>query len=304
MRDDVTFVERLRRDLRDVRWPEPTEIRARARRRSLRTALAAAAAVLVVASGSAVAVAAHRAPSTPPSTGSAPSRVSPSLSSLPASPEPTGTAWTPAEVPLDVLLGPADLRTKSEPLTQAGLGEGVSIAEGLLYCHKFQGLAVDWELSRYSRSVTLLKERPAGADHPPSDLVLTQDVYRVAPDVGGRLFAGIDQVLAPCETWRASGPTQWRGKMIQAQVTHRWQVVDRNFAGTESVLLRHTISQAQNLKTGRSLGALPAPDSTAVVRVGDLVSVITLGRAGSESDLRRLTAVAAKRMCPAANPRC
>ncbi|MFE9688848.1 hypothetical protein [Micromonospora sp. NPDC005806] len=293
MRDeDLRFVELVRRDLRDVRWPEPTEIRARARRRSRRTAVAAAAVtVLAVVGGSAVAVAARPGP-----------RPAPPLAAATAEPSPS--EWLPAEVPPEVLLGPADVRTKSEPLTQTGLGEKVSVNEQLLYCHRLQRLTADWEPSRYSRSVTLLRQRPAGADHPPGDLLLTEDVYRVAPDVGGRLFAGIDKMLAPCANWRSSGPTQWQGKLIDAEVTHRWQVVDRNFAGAESVLVRHTVSQARNLTTGRSLGTVARPTSTAVVRVGDLVSVINVGRDGTEADLRRLATVAATRMCPAASPRC
>jgi hypothetical protein len=223
----------------------------------------------------------------------------------PLSPSPAPTTRAAAEVPLDVLLGPADVETKSDSLTQAGLGEGVVVDEMLLYCHRSQRLTANWEPSRYSRSVTLLRQRPAGTDRRPGDFVLSEDVYRVAPDVAGRLFAGIDKLLAPCVSWRSSGPIQWQGKLIDAAATHSWQVVDRNFAGTESVLLRHTVSQARNLATGRPLeGTPPRPVSTAVVRVGDLVSVINVGRDGTEADLRRLSGVAAKRMCPAANPRC
>ena len=47
MRDDPTFVEQIQRDLRDVRWLEPEEIRSRARRRSRRTAVLSAVTVLV-----------------------------------------------------------------------------------------------------------------------------------------------------------------------------------------------------------------------------------------------------------------
>ena len=42
MAEDLTFVDRLHRDLREVHWPEPAEIRARARRRSRRTAVLSA----------------------------------------------------------------------------------------------------------------------------------------------------------------------------------------------------------------------------------------------------------------------
>ncbi|MCW3815348.1 hypothetical protein ONA91_12875 [Micromonospora sp. DR5-3] len=303
--DDLAFVDRVQRELGDVRWPEPVEIRARAQRRSRRTAALAALAVLTVASASAVAVAAR------PDASGTPSTVAEPASALPASgePEPTFPRRSPiaspaAEIPLDVLLQAADVKAKTEaPLTQSGLGEGVQLDEMLRYCRKVQGQRAEWEPSRYSRSLTLLRNRP-GAEQPPSDVLLNQDVYRVAPDVADRIFAEMAEVLAPCREWRSSGPTRWQGKTIRAQVVHSWQEVDRNFAGDESVLLRHTVVEARNLDTGNLLPDVSKPDSTAIVRVGDLVSVIKIGRGGTESDLRRLAGVAADRMCAAANPRC
>ncbi|MFD2766947.1 hypothetical protein [Micromonospora eburnea] len=289
--DDLAFVELMQRELRDVRWPEPAEIRARARRRSRRTAVVAAMAVLAVTSASAVAVAARPGLPTAPA-------------SVAATAEPSPSERVLAEVPLDVLLGPADVRTQSEALTQAGLDEPVRVDAQLLLCHKRQGHTASWESSRYSRSVTLVRSRSAVADNASAEFVLSEDVYRVAPEVGRRFFAGIDKMLAPCENWRSRGPTQWQGEVVDAEVIHRWQVVDRNFAGTESVLLRHTVGQARNLKTGQAFGSPSPPASTAVVRAGDLVSVIKLGRDGTEPELRRLATVAAERMCPAANSRC
>ncbi|OKI42182.1 hypothetical protein [Micromonospora sp. CB01531] len=309
--DDLAFVELVQRELGDVRWPEPVEIRARARRRSRRTAVAALA-VLTVASAAAVVVAARPDPSEPPSIVAGSSPASGPWSAPPATgePEPTPPRRSPmaspaAEVPLDVLLQPTDVKAKTEaPVTEAGLGEGVQLDAMLLYCRKLQGQSADWEPSRYSRSLTLLRNRPGEAEQPPSDVLLNQDVYRVAPDVAQRIFAEMAEVLAPCRQWRSSGPILWQGKTISAQAVHSWEEVDRNFAGDESVLLRHTVTQARNLDTGKPLGEVPDSDSTAVVRVGDLISVIRVGGAGAESDLRRLAGVAADRMCVAANPRC
>ncbi|MEU0151471.1 hypothetical protein [Micromonospora fulviviridis] len=291
--DDVTFVELVHRELHTVRWPEPAELRSRARRRSRRTAVAAALAVLAVASGAALVEAGRAAPHAPLSAG------------VPASAQPMTTTWTAAEVPAEVLLEPTDLRTKTGvPLTDTGLGEAVRLDEMLLYCRKSQRLRAEWEPSRYSRSVTVVRERPGAEDQRPGQVLAMQDVYRVAPDVADRVFAGMDQLLAPCRSWRAAGPTQWQGKTIRAQVVHSWQEVDNGFAGDESVLLRHTVSQARNLDTGEPLGDVTRPESRAVVRVGDLVSVIQVGRDGTEADLRQLAVVAAGRMCPAAHPRC
>ncbi len=308
--DDLAFVEVMQRELRDVRWPEPVEIRARARRRSRRAALAAAMAVLTVASASAVAVTVAVRPrsSGAPSIIAGPSSASGLASVLPA-PEPTFPRRSPiaspaAEIPPEVLLQPTDVKTRAEvPLTQTGLGEGVQLDEMLRYCRTRQGQRAEWESSRYSRSVTLLRN-PGDAEQPPSDVLLNQDVYRVAPDVAHRIFADMAETLAPCREWRSSGPAQWQGKTIRAQVVHSWQEVDRDFAGDESVLLRHAVVEARDLDTGQSLDDVSKPDSTAVVRVGDLVSVIRVGRGGTESDLRHLAAVAAERMCAAANPRC
>ncbi|MFG1952728.1 hypothetical protein [Micromonospora sp. NPDC048830] len=307
MRDDLTLAEQLHRGLLAVRWPEPAEIRARARRRSRRTVIAAATAVLVVASA-AVAVsggmAGPRRPSVAATVGPSPS-VAATVGPSPSVAATVGPSpWVPAEVPLEVLLVPSDVHTRSKALSQAGLGEKISVDEQLIYCHRSQRLTADWEPSRYSRSVTLVRQGPAGAGPVPGDFVLSQDVYRVAPDVGVRLFAGLDTMLAACDNWRSRGPTQWQGKVIDAEAVHRWQVVDRNFAGGESVLLRHSVSQARNLKTGQRFGSPARLTSTAVVRAGDLVAVINVGRDGTERDLRRLATVAASRMCAAANPPC
>ncbi|MEU3453889.1 hypothetical protein ABZ671_09835 [Micromonospora sp. NPDC006766] len=311
--DDLEFVELLERELGNVRWPEPMEIRARARRRSRRTVVVAAMAVLTVASASAVAVAVAARPgsSGAPSIIAGPSSASGLASTLsatgasePALPRRSPLVSPAAEIPPDVLLRPADVKAKAEPpLTQAGLGEGVQLDEMLRYCRTRQGQQVEWEPSRPSRSMTLLRN-PGDAEQPPSDVLLSQDVYRVAPDVADRIFAELTKTLAPCREWRSDGPAQWQGMTIRAQVVHSWEEVDRDFAGDESVLLRHTVVEARNLDTGQPLEEESKPDSTAVVRVGDLVSVIKVGPTDTESDLRRLAAVAAARMCAAANPRC
>ncbi|PZF99302.1 hypothetical protein [Micromonospora deserti] len=290
MRDDIAFVEQMYRDLRAVHWPEPEEIRARARRRNRRTAVGAATLVLVVVSGAVAVVGRHPRPAPP-----AVAALLPAASSTPAR----------TEISRDALVQPGDLPAQTgAPLGEAGLGEPVRVADTLLYCHTLQGLTGDWESSRYSRSQTLLRERPAGTEHGPADLVLSQDVYRVTPEVAGRVFAGIDKMLGPCARWRSTGPAQWQGRVVEVEVVHRWEAADRNFAGDEAVLLRHTISRARDPKTGKTFGEEPKPESTVVVRVGDLVTVVRLGRGGTEPELRRLAGVAAHRMCAAANPPC
>lgn len=41
-----------------------------------------------------------------------------------------------------------------------------------------------------------------------------------------------------------------------------------------------------------------------MVRVGDLITVLTVGRDGTEPELRQVAAVAADRLCVAANVAC
>ncbi|SCL55002.1 hypothetical protein GA0070606_2375 [Micromonospora citrea] len=287
MRDDTSFVERLRRDLSDVRWPEPAEIRARARRRSRRTAAAAAAVVFLVA-GVAVGVG---------------DRLRPAPASEAAS---TGGEPGRYEVPTAALLQPADLPAPAAPpMVEAGLGERVRVDVRLEACLENRGTRPEWVESRYSRSQTLLRARPAGAVPQPRDVLLTQDLYRVHPAAAPGIVDDLARRLTPCVAWQRHGQTDRQGRVVEeAGATHGWHVVERDFAGSQAAMLRHTVSSPRHLVTGREVGGAPAPTSTAVVRVGDLVTVFSLGDGGSEAELRRLATVAATRMCAVANPRC
>ncbi|MGW4501869.1 hypothetical protein ACWENR_25060 [Micromonospora sp. NPDC004336] len=291
MRDDARFVERLHRDLSEVRWPEPDEIRSRARRRSRRTAAAAAAVVFLV-SGAAVGVGDRLRPA--PASEAASSGV-----------EPGGY-----EVPAAALLQPADLPVPTAPpMVEAGLGERVRVDVTLEACLENRGTRAEWVESRYSRSQTLLRARPVGALPQPRDVLLTQDLYRVHPASAPGIVDDLAGRLTPCVAWQRHGQTDGQGRVVEeAGATHRWHVVERDFAGSQAALLRHTVSPPRHLVTGREVGDAPTPRSTAVVRVGDLVTVVSLGDGdgdgGGEAELRRLATVAATRMCAVANPRC
>ncbi|MET7833580.1 hypothetical protein ABZS44_12195 [Micromonospora sediminicola] len=285
--DDPAFIDLMQRELHTVRWPEPAELRARARRRSRRTVAAAAAAVLALTSGAAF-VAADRG--TPPA---------------PAAASPSATAWRATEVPADALLQPADLRPAvTTPWSEAYLGEEIRLDRMLEVCRQDQGLGTVWVSSRYSRSVSLVRERRGTGGQPEGQVLASQDLHRLAPEDGERLFDGLPALLAPCRTWRATGPVEWRNRMVQAEVVHSWQEVDRGFAGDESVILRHTVERARRLDTGASIGDPSVPREQAVVRVGDLVTVLSTRVDGSEAELRELARVAVRRMCVAAHPGC
>ncbi|MFI7215369.1 hypothetical protein ACIBP4_29950 [Micromonospora maritima] len=285
--DDLAFIDLLERELHSVRWAEPAELRARARRRSRRTAVAAAVAVLALTSGAAF-VAADR--DTPP---------------VPAAASPSATAWRATDVPADALLQPSDLRPAvTTPWSEANLGEEIRLDRMLEVCRQDQGLGTQWATSRYSRSVSLVRERRGTGGQPEGQVLAAQDLHRLAPEDGERLFDGLPALLAPCRTWRATGPVQLRDRTVQAEVVHSWQEVDRGFAGDESVILRHTVEQARRLDTGASIGAGSGPREQAVVRVGDLVTVLWTRVDGSEAELRELSRLAVRRMCVAAHPGC
>ncbi|MEV1332777.1 hypothetical protein AB0J20_24760 [Micromonospora costi] len=285
MRDDLTFAEQVQRDLRDVHWPGPEEIRALARRRSRRR-IVAATAVLALAGISAAAVAVPGGSSPPPAASASP------------------TASPRAEITREALLQPADLAQPVDvELYESGLGEMVNLSSMLGYCREDQGLPVGWVESRLSRSQTMLREGRAGADSRPADVVATQGLYRLAPDEANAFFSELDALVAPCARWRSVGPYELKGRSGTAEAVHSWQVVRRGFAGDEAVVLRHTVSRPRDLKTGETVGDEIRPTDTAVVRVGDLIAVLNLNEA-TEAELMQLSVVAAARMCASANPGC
>ncbi|WP_433552719.1 hypothetical protein ACQP08_04440 [Micromonospora zamorensis] len=284
MRDDPTFVEQIRRDLLDVRWPEPQEIRGRARRRSQRR-IVVSTVVLALAGVSAVAVAAPR---------TSPPLVQPAA---PASP-------TRHEITTDALLQPADLPQQVDvQLSQSGLGEPVLLDHMLGACRTSQGRSDGWQMSILSRSQTLVPKR-APEILTESDGLVTQDLFRLNPDAAVHLLATLDDLVAPCAEWVSVGGYTVAGATGTGAATHHWSVVQRGFAGDGAALLRHTGSPPVDQKTGAPIGAAPRPTTTAVVRVGDLITVLSLGQGGTELELRRLAEAAARRMCVAANPAC
>ncbi|WP_327022746.1 hypothetical protein [Micromonospora sp. NBC_01739] len=289
MRDEMMFVERLHNELRDVRWPEPAVLRERARRRRRRAMLSAATAVVLLAAGPAIAGVRLAAPqSAPPQS---------------ADSQPQTSLPVYAEIPHEALVQPEDLTTKTDPpLSHAGFGEPVRVDELLLACLTEQGQTDAWEVSRYSRSQTLLRASADGARRP-ADVVLNQAVYRLAPETAAGFLQRLDVLIAPCASWRVTGEVSWEDRIARAEVEHRWEVTDRAFTGDEAMLIRHVVVTARNLDTGESRGPT-SPDTTAVVRVGDLVTVLAPGRDTTDAELRRVATLAATRLCPAANPPC
>lgn len=285
MRDDPTFVEQIKRDLLDVRWLAPEEIRSRGRRRSQRK-IVVATVVLALAGVSAVAVAAPKSP--PPVLPAAAPSASP----------------TRHEITTDALLQPADLPQQVDvQLSQSGLGEPVRLADMLSYCRTSQGRPEGWQMSILSRSQTFVPKRAAPI-LTQSDGLVTQDLFRLVPEAARQLFATLDDLVAPCAEWLSVGPILTAGGTRTGEALHRWSVAQRGFAGDDAAILRDSLTVTRDLETGQPLGDAPSPILLAVVRVGDTVSVLRLGYDGTEAELVQLAVAAAARMCAAANPQC
>ncbi|KOX05725.1 MULTISPECIES: hypothetical protein [Micromonospora] len=288
MRDDMTFVERVHRDLNDVRWAEPQEIRARARRRSRRTATLAAVAVLAALTGPAYALTART--TTPAET---------------AVPIPSGTIASAGDIPQESLLTPSEVPVVTGvQLGDAGLGEVVRLDPMLQRCGDDRGVPEVRAYSRYSRSQTLLSPTTDGGG--PVRAELSQDVYRLDPAESGQLFAQLRALLDACRKWHYAGSITVDGETMPAEIAHSWETAASNFAGDESILMRHVPSAPLGPPAGRKLRPGGRVDTTLVLRVGDLVTVLVPGinLSLSDTDLKALGRAAAQRMCGAAVPSC
>ncbi|MFF5177446.1 hypothetical protein ACFY2Q_05405 [Micromonospora sp. NPDC000316] len=286
MREDPTFVERVHRDLSDIRWPEPQEIRARARRRSRRTAALAAVAVLVAVTGPVYALTERTAP--PPET---------------AVPKPVGTMAT-ADIPQESLLTPSEVPVVTGvQLGDAGLGEVVRLDPVLQRCGDDRGLPQVRAYSRYSRSQTLLSPTTDGG---PVRAELSQDVYRLDPGASGQLFAQLRTLLNVCREWRHVEPDVTDGETTPAETSHAWEMAASDFAGDESLLVRHVPLVPLGPPPGRKLRTTGRVDMTLVIRVGDLVTVLVPGSdlTLTDTEFQALGRAAAQRMCAAAVPSC
>ncbi|WP_089156609.1 hypothetical protein [Micromonospora sp. NBS 11-29] len=293
MPDDVTLVEALHRDLRNVRWAEPAEIRAAGRRRSRRTTTLIAVSLVVVAALGATLVDRTGAPTpAPPAAG------------------PEGRA----EISVAAMLTATDVPAATdERLGDTGLGERVRVDDILQACAREQGLPADQLTSRYSRSQTLIGavEVPGFASY--RRPFVSQDVYRLETGGAERLFADLDRSVTACADWRRSIQAQGDQGVVDMTVGHRWTVLARAFAGDQAILLRHTVSEAVEPTVGEPVVTPARPEDRLVVRVGDLVTVVVPGEplqpdapgtTMTQAKLLDLARAAANRLCVAANPGC
>ncbi|WP_025618029.1 hypothetical protein [Salinispora cortesiana] len=293
MRDEMRVVEPMQRALRDIRWPEAAEIRARARRRSRRTALLAGVVLVGTLAVAAVAVVnrptGYHPPNTPP--------VQAVAGSTPAS-RAGQVAPTRSDLPPELFVQQSDLVVRTElHLNEAVVGGTVPLGLGRDQC----GPGPEAE-AWMSRSQTLLRWSAGGPDRL-GDILVVQDLYRFRDDGAARFFAEVRQTIVACpqqgEVWTA----EYEGTAVNVRAVHRWDTPRVDFAGDESLLLRHSSSLLPNPALGELQTVVNSPELRVVLRVGDLVTVLFVSMAG-EAELVRLADVAARRMCIAASPPC
>lgn len=287
MRDEMNVVEPVRRYLCEVRWLEAAEIRARARRRSRRTALVVG--LVLVGTLSATAIAVVGRPWTYP-----PAVEAPAVS---ASVSPAGqVASIRPDVPPDAFVQQSDLAVRTErQLREPAPGGIVDLGPGLDRC----GAGPATQAST-SRSQTLLSWSPGSADQL-GDILVVQDLYRFRDDGARRLFDQVRQAILACPRWGEVRTADHNGRPVLVETTRRWDTPRVDFAGDESLLVRHSVSSAHDHVNGDVHRVTNSPDLRVVLRVGDLVTVL---RMAGEAELVRLAGVAARRMCVAANPQC
>jgi hypothetical protein len=288
MRELDSLVDRLAADLTDVRWPDAHEIRRTARvRRRRRITLAATLALVAVAAVPVAVTALDR-----------PSHTAPQAAALSPTPE-------RLPIPAEALLAPGDVRPRLEAQRndlEAGAARGSLVVDiGLIACAGERSLRLERQI-RHGREQTLLRQRPPGTDHTNADVVLGQGLYRLPAADAGRYLTDLRRIAAACDGYLSTGRVQWKGREVAAEGEYRFGVVADGFAGDESIELVSSV-ESRVTGTGEAMTA-QQPVHRAVVRVGDLVTVIWVRSGTTSADLRRWSAVAARRMCLAANPGC
>ncbi|MEV6489105.1 hypothetical protein AB0M20_10815 [Actinoplanes sp. NPDC051633] len=274
-------------DLAAVRWSTADELRRRVRTRRRRTIAAAAGAVAAVAVG----VAAFAAPGQRP----------PTVPSTPTAPTVQASTAAPVEIPRSVLLTARDV--KAGPDSQddgADAFQPVQIPE-FMACDRQRNGKLPAQTPRFSRGITHLLGTQE--NRPERPFLVGQQVYRfAAPDADGFL-RDLRSAVSSCDGLTMTGDVPAKGgKTVRVRATHSWSIIAEGFAGDDSLVIKHDVA-GHNVATGKLVSAGTA-EQVAYVRVGDLVTRVS-ARSGTDLDeVRRLSTVAAGRLCVAANPRC
>ena len=292
--DDLSH--RLARALTSVQWAEPGELRARARRRSRRAFVAAPVAVTLVVLSVAW-YAGFRGDGAPVADDST---IGPSSSTTTTpSPRPSLT-MDPAWIPLDALLQPADV---GEGLDFANVLTSDSEPLRLWYfelsqCPAYAGLGITaYDTYQYMRIHQIVPRGVIGGER--GDAVFVQ-ARRYPAEVASTVVLDIRRALTACGQYERAGG-EASSPQRPAYTTFTWTIIDEDFAGDDSLLIRQRVESFVT-GTGQRIGE-SIVETYAVVRVGDVITIVSRYSA-DEAEIANLATKAAARLCIASNPRC
>lgn len=290
--------ERLAADLAVVHWPEPDEIRARARRRTYRGLVVVPAAVLLVVAavwaGAGAGREDHDSHVATPPTSEAPAPTASGPTVLPTFVVPGNPAWIPPEA----LLQPADLGTGYEITNDHSWEPG----QYPTWTFNFDGMCPAYaplDVTAYQRYLFMRINTVGKNVQQDGGQAVHEEVMRFPGDTAKQVVADARRVVAACPQFTTDSEAST--EQHPAYAVHRWVLVDNDFAGDESLLLRQGVTHVERA-TDQELGD-PSLDLYAVVRVGDLVAVVQTDDY-DEGRVRQLARRAAAWLCTAATHRC
>lgn len=254
MRDPGELPRLLARDLADVRWPQPTQIRARGRRRTLRTvAVAPLALVLLLASVWLVVRPSHQ-DATPPPVGSTPTV------SLPA-------GWFGP----DALVQPADVGEGYHLDNEHAFapGEDPSWSFSMKQCPAYSALGIAEPHPYTWRRINIVTEQASGG----GDRDVFANLTRYPATVGQQVMTDARRAVAACPEYSYAGGEGSTDER-PARTVHRRTLLQEGFAGDDSLMTRHTYHTV-DARTGERLTNVQEGTAlTVALRVGDRVEVL------------------------------
>lgn len=283
MRDPGNLPELLARDLAEVDWPAPEQIRTRARRRTIRRAVGAPVAVLLV-------VASVWLLAGPSRDGGLADEPVGSGVSVSASPSAAASYTLPPG-----WFGPGDLVQPDDVDPGYTLENEHAFAPGeypawpfaVDQCDAYAGLNVTaFRSYTWMRINIVAREGKSGG---PADIHAELNRYPTQA-VAKQVMLDVRRVVAACGEFSYAGGEASTDER-PARVVHTYAIEDRGFAADESLLVRH-VTESVDARTGE---LLPGDQSRSVeimaaVRVGDRVTVLTT----HQNDADRMRGIATK----------
>ena len=211
------------------------------------------------------------------------------------------------EIPPEALLQPEDVGPGLVALRET-IAENENVGDVHLLdllavtCPAYPSLSIYTGPYRYQRSYSVQTPPKDPGDPTTGDAVLRQYVLRLDGDLASRVADDLRRSAVTCADYASGGPVQTDEGVLDVEAKHRLRVVYEGFAGDQSFVFTHATEVTR--VDGRPY-IEPATRLEAVVRVGDLVSLISWVRAGVEpTEGRRLATRAASWLCVASNPPC